>query len=231
LAMVCSPSRARFTSRPAAFNSSTRSSTKRRASDVFRTAAARRAGTCARQIRSTPRPTGQRGQLLAQKNRVPRRQFNGLGQQQLLRRRGAVCSSRFQHLLEQYPFVRGVLVEQDKSAVGFQHGIKFADDADEPERDVEERSRRLRIINCGLRNWLRRGWRMESAFALLRRDGDGSWNSRFDGCRFCREKPIFKGVCAAGEICGGVAGNGFNFPEIRQPGAEISLPVEAPLGR
>ena len=32
LAMVCSPSRARFTSRPAAFNSSTRSSTNRRAS-------------------------------------------------------------------------------------------------------------------------------------------------------------------------------------------------------
>ena len=38
------------------------------------------------------------------------------------------------------------------------------------------------------------------------------------------EKPIFKGVCAAGEICGGVAGDGFNFSgKFGSAGAEITI--------
>ena len=37
------------------------------------------------------------------------------------------------------------------------------------------------------------------------------------------EKPIFKDVCAAGEICGGVGGEGFNFSgKFGSAGAEIS---------
>src|SRR5208283_2210407 len=124
---------------------------------------------------------GERGQLFAQEIRVAGGQFNGLRQQQLLRRHGAVLLQPVQHLLEQYPFVRGVLVEQDESAVGFQHGIKFADDADEPERDVKQR-RDAGRWELGDGRWgsgLRRGWRRDSAFALLRRDGGGRWSLRF----------------------------------------------------
>ena len=44
-----------------------------------------------------------------------------------------------QHLLEQNPFVRRVLVEQHQSAIGFQHDIKPADDADEAQRNIEQR--------------------------------------------------------------------------------------------
>ena len=37
--------------------------------------------------------------------------------------------------------MRRVLVEQHESAVGFQHDIEPADDADEPQGDVEEQNR------------------------------------------------------------------------------------------
>ena len=66
-------------------------------------------------------------------------QFDGFGQQEFLRRGVALLFEAVEHLLEQDPLVRGVLVEQDESAVGFEHDIKSADDADQAQRDVEER--------------------------------------------------------------------------------------------
>ena len=93
LATVCSPSRARFTSRPAARNSSTRSSTNRRASAAFTNGGS----ASSRNVRSpnSLKPTPSRvsaASCLAQKLRVARRQFDGFRQQQFLRRRGFVLS-------------------------------------------------------------------------------------------------------------------------------------------
>jgi hypothetical protein len=95
-----------------------------------------------------------------------------------------------QHLLEQNPFVRRVLVEQHESAVGFQQHIKPADDADEPERDVEQRRGR------GRRRW---DWELRKTsadFADVRGSGNfGFWicdlNRRIaDGN--CRRKAHFQ---------------------------------------
>src|SRR5208283_1277742 len=57
----------------------------------------------------------------------------------------------------------------------------------------------LRIADCGIGSGEDGGWRIE----------DGDFGSVAAGD--AGEKPIFKGVCAAGEICAGVTGNGFNF--------------------
>jgi hypothetical protein len=57
---------------------------------------------------------------------------------------------------------------------------------------------------------------------------DGGWTAEDGVCGSVvagkdDEKPIFKGVCAAGEICGRVAGDGFNFSgKFGSAGAEIS---------
>jgi len=131
LAMVCSPSRARFTSRPAAFNSSTRSSTNRRASAVFTNGGS----ASSRNVRSpnSLNPTPSRvsaASLFAQKFASASRQLDGLRQQQFLRRRGTARLNPVQHLLEQNRSC-GVLIQQDESAVGFEYDVKFADDADE----------------------------------------------------------------------------------------------------
>ena len=140
LAIVCSPSRARFTSRPAAFNSSTRSNTKRRGS-----AALTNGGSASSKNVRSPnslKPDAeprQRGQLLAQESGIAGRQLDRLRQQQFLRRRLPVLLEPVQHLLEQNPFVRGVLVKQYESTVGFEHDVKSADDADEPHWDVQQR--------------------------------------------------------------------------------------------
>jgi len=44
-------------------------------------------------------------------------------------------------LLEEDAFVGGVLVEQDKPPVGLQDDVKASDDADQTQRDLEERGR------------------------------------------------------------------------------------------
>ena len=72
--------------------------------------------------------------------------------------------------------MRGVLVKQNESAVGFEHDVKFADDADEPERDAEERGRRLRIADCGLR--IRFGRSLGDFRILI-----CNLRLRFEGCR------------------------------------------------
>ena len=71
-----------------------------------------------------------------QKLRVADGQLDRFRKQQTLRRRVALLLQPRQHLLEQNPLVRRMLVEQHQSAVGFQHHIKFADHADEAEGDV-----------------------------------------------------------------------------------------------
>jgi len=83
---------------------------------------------------------GQHRQLGAQKIRVARRKLDGFRQQQFLRRRKFILLEAIEHLLEQNPFVRGVLVEQHQTAVGFEDDVKLADDADQPQRDIEQRS-------------------------------------------------------------------------------------------
>ena len=57
----------------------------------------------------------------------------------------------------------------------------------------------LRIADCGFDSGEDGGLRIE----------DGAFGSVVAGSG--DEKPIFKGVCAAGETCAGVAGDGFNF--------------------
>jgi hypothetical protein len=51
----------------------------------------------------------------------------------------AAALKPFEHLFKQNPLVRRVLIEQHQSAIGFEHGVKPADDADETERDAEQR--------------------------------------------------------------------------------------------
>jgi hypothetical protein len=65
--------------------------------------------------------------LLAQEGGVARGQLDGFGQQQFLGGRLVVVLEPGEHLLEEYPFVRGVLVQQHQSAVGFKHDVKFTD--------------------------------------------------------------------------------------------------------
>ena len=54
----------------------------------------------------------------------------------------AVLFESREHLLEQDPFVRGMLVEQDQAAVRFEHDIEPPDHSYESQRDVEQRDRR-----------------------------------------------------------------------------------------
>ena len=44
-----------------------------------------------------------------------------------------------QHLLEKHTLVRRVLVHEHESAITLEHDVESAHDADEPERDTQER--------------------------------------------------------------------------------------------
>ena len=78
------------------------------------------------------------GNCSRRKLRVARREFDGFRQQQSLRRRLVVSFQPVEHLLEQNPLVRRVLVQQHQAAVGFEHDVELADHADQAQRDVEQ---------------------------------------------------------------------------------------------
>ena len=80
--------------------------------------------------------------MIAQKIRVARWQLHRLGQQQPLRRRAALFQAT-QHLLEQNPLVRRVLIEQHQAALGFEHHIQPPDHAHQAQRHREQRHRRF----------------------------------------------------------------------------------------
>ena len=82
--------------------------------------------------------TGERAELFAQELGVARREFDGLGQQQFLRGGGGIGFNAGHHLLEQNPFVGGMLIQQHQAAIRFEQHIQPADHADEPQRDVEQ---------------------------------------------------------------------------------------------
>jgi len=96
LAMVCSPSRAKIhlTPRPPSIHPRDRAQTAR----VRRLHERRQRVEQERALAKFAQPhaqPGQRGQLLAQKNRVPRRQFNGLRSNSFCDGAAPFCSSRF----------------------------------------------------------------------------------------------------------------------------------------
>ena len=62
------------------------------------------------------------GQIFAEKIGVTRRQFDGLRQQQSLRRCVAVFHA-LEHLLVENSLVRGVLIEQHEPAIRFEHNV------------------------------------------------------------------------------------------------------------
>ena len=64
--------------------------------------------------------------------------FDGFGKQKALGGGGALFHA-FEHFFEEDAFVRGVLIEQDQAAIGFEDDVEFADDADESEWDGEKR--------------------------------------------------------------------------------------------
>ena len=142
-----------------------------------RTAAARRAETSARRIRSSRRRAAS-ARPVARAENCASRGGNSMvsGSSSFCDGAEPFCSMPVQHLLEQNPLVRRVLVEQHQSAVGFQHDIEFADDADEPQRDVEQRRGR---------------WKMAVAETAERSRGSTAWLRRWQdseagGCRRSR---------------------------------------------
>jgi len=62
-------------------------------------------------------------------------------QQQLLRRRQVALFEPVQHLLEQDPLVRRVLIQEHQTAVRFEHDVEPADHSHQAKRDVEQGNR------------------------------------------------------------------------------------------
>ena len=77
-------------------------------------------------------------QLPAQETRVANGELNGLGQQQFLGRRLLIFFQPIQHLLKKNSLMRGVLIEQHQSAIGFQNDVKLADDSDQSQRHAKQ---------------------------------------------------------------------------------------------
>jgi hypothetical protein len=71
---------------------------------------------------------GQRGQLFAQELRVARGQFDGFRQKQRCEGAAPLFFQPPQHLLEKNALVRGVLVQENQAAIGFEHDIEAAND-------------------------------------------------------------------------------------------------------
>jgi hypothetical protein len=59
-------------------------------------------------------------------------------------------------LLEKDSLMRGMLIEEDQAAIGFEEDVKPADHADQPERNVEQWYRRL-IVRVYSGDWDRTG--------------------------------------------------------------------------
>lgn len=75
----------------------------------------------------------------ADKVGIPNGDFDSLGQEQAL---GGCLRGFFhtgKHLFKEDAFVGSVLVEQDQPAIRFQNDVEATDDANNPERDGEER--------------------------------------------------------------------------------------------
>jgi hypothetical protein len=79
--------------------------------------------------------------LLAEELSVADRKLDRLGQQEALAG-GIAAFEAVKDLLEEDTFMGGVLIEQDKSAVGFEDGVEAANDTDVAQRHGEQRQRR-----------------------------------------------------------------------------------------
>ena len=80
----------------------------------------------------------ERGQLLPQEIGIARRDLDCFRQKQFLRGRLGVAFETVEHLLEENPFVGGMLIQQDEATIRFEHDIKPPDDTHKPQRNVKK---------------------------------------------------------------------------------------------
>jgi len=81
------------------------------------------------------------GQLFADEIGVARGEFDGFREQEFLRIGLLLLLEAIEHLFEKNAFVRGVLIEQNQPAIGFEDDVESADDADEAQGNAQERKR------------------------------------------------------------------------------------------
>jgi hypothetical protein len=113
--------------------------------------------------------------LAAHEFRVAQGKFDRFGQQEPLRGRGALFQP-LEHLLEQHPFVGGMLIHEDQTAVRFEQHVESSHDADQTERHLEQ-WRKMPSRCCGRRLGLR---------GRDRNRDRGQWSQH--GVGHCRER-------------------------------------------
>lgn len=82
--------------------------------------------------------TGEGGEVFAEEGGVAGGEFEGFREEQALGGGLVVLFDAVEHLLVEDAFVGGVLIEEDKAAVGFEDHVESADDADQAEGEGEE---------------------------------------------------------------------------------------------
>jgi hypothetical protein len=77
--------------------------------------------------------------LLAKEIGVARGEFDGFRKEETLGR-GFALFDAIEHLFEEDALMGGVLIEKNEAAIGFEHDVKFANDAEDAKRHFEERN-------------------------------------------------------------------------------------------
>jgi hypothetical protein len=88
------------------------------------------------EFRETNAEAAEGGELFANESGIAGGQLDGFRQQKFLRVGLLFLLEAREHLLEENPLVRGVLIEQNQAAIGFENDVEFSDDADQAEGDA-----------------------------------------------------------------------------------------------